>query len=107
MGKRIVDVIPNIPQYEDIPYAGDFECPNCGMSGFYDFGHKHKKPNLIGWTETNIGLMGVFECPSCGGKFRFHTTMCTWIADKDEFDFYLHNYACRCANWEEIEVKLD
>lgn len=29
---KVIDVITKIPQYEDIPYAADFECPECGNS---------------------------------------------------------------------------
>ena len=108
MSKRLIDVIPKIPQYEDIPYAADFECPECGKSGFFDYnwGPNHEKPNLIGWCETNIGKMGVFECPFCGQKFRFHCTIGTWKADEDEFDYYLFTYAKKCANWSELRDKM-
>ena len=105
---RLIDILPKFPQYEDIPYAGDFECPECGKSGFFDYnwGTKHIKPLLVGWCETNIGKMGVFECPECHQKFRFHCTIGTWIADIDEFDYYLYTYAERSANWEEIKKRL-
>ena len=109
MNKRVIDVIPKFPQYEDYPYAGDFECPECGKSGFfeYNWGDTHVKPLLVGWCETNIGKMAVFECPECGQRFRFHCTIGTWIADEDEFDYYLYTYAKRCKNWEEIKNKLN
>lgn len=73
---RVIDVIQKIPQYEDIPYAGDFECPECRKTGFFDYncGPKHDKPKLIGWCDTNIGKMAVFEC-ICGQKYRFHCTV--------------------------------
>lgn len=106
---RLIDILPKIPQYEDIPYTPDFECPNCGKTGFLDYDwnqKKHEKPNLIGWTETNIGKMAVFECPLCGQKFRFHCTIGTWTADDDEFDYYLYTYAMKSANAEEIKNKL-
>lgn len=106
---RLIDILPKIPQYEDIPYTPDFECPNCGKTGFFDYnwGPKHEKPNLIGWTETNIGKMAVFECPLCGQKFRFHCTIGTWIADDDEFDYYLYDYAMKSANEKEIARKME
>jgi len=50
--------------------------------------------------------MGIFECPLCGQKFRFHCTIGTWIADIDEFDYYLYFYAEKCANFEEIDKQL-
>lgn len=109
MEKRVVDILPKFPQYEDFPYAADLECPNCGKSGFYDYNNsaKHEKPNLIGWCETNIGYMAVFECPECGQKFRFHTTVGTWTADIEEFDYYLYFYAERSGNADKIKKKLE
>ena len=92
---KLIDILPKIPQYEDIPYAPDFNCPECD-----------KSPKVIGWTETNIGKMGVFECPCCGQKFRFHCTIGTWTADDNEFDLYLYYIAKKCSNWEQIKNKL-
>ena len=88
---RIIDIIEKIPQYENIPYAADFNCPECDKSGFFDYnwGPKHEKPKLVGWCDTNIEKMGVFEC-TCGQRYRFHCTVGTWIADDDEFDRYLY-----------------
>ncbi len=105
---RVIDVIPKIPQYEDIPYAGDLECPYCGKTGFYDYnwGPKHEKPKLVGWCDTNIGKMAVFEC-TCGKRYRFHCTIGTWIADDNEFDHYLYYKAKECTNWDEIKKKLN
>ena len=107
---RVVDILHKYPQYEDFPYAGDFNCPECGKSGFFDYkgmySQKHTKPNLVGWCETNIGYMAVFECPECGQKFRFHCTIGTWTADIDEFDYYLYTFAEMSANFEEIKKKL-
>lgn len=105
---ELTDILPKIPQYEDIPYAADFECPECGKSGFldYNWGEKHEKPILVGWCETNIGLMGVFECPICHSRFRFHSTIGTWIAPMDEFNYYLYLKARNCANWDELKKKL-
>ena len=112
MSQRLIDILPKIPQYEDIHYAADFNCPECDKSGFFE--HKGfyssektlEKPKLIGWTETNIGKMGVFECPVCGNRFRFHSTIGTWIADEDEFDFHLYRFAKECSNWEELKKQL-
>lgn len=110
---RLIDIIPKIPQYEDIPYAADFNCPECDKSGFFEgkgFYSSQKKlesPKLIGWTKTNIGKMGVFECPVCGTKFRFHSTIGTWIADENEFDLHLYRFAKKCSNWNELKEKID
>lgn len=59
------------PQYDSIPYAGDYECPECGSSK-YIFGTK--TPQLIGWCSTPRGYMMVFECQECFTKFRYHNT---------------------------------
>lgn len=50
MSQRLIDILPKIPQYEDIPYVTDFEYPECGKTGFYDYnyGPKHKTPKLVG-----------------------------------------------------------
>lgn len=100
--------LPKFPQYEDIPYAGDFNCPNCDKTGFFDgFGEEEReKPNIVGWCDTNIGYMMVFECPRCYQKFRFHGTIGTWNASVDEFETYFRFYARQCKNWEEIKAKL-
>ena len=103
----LTELLPKIPQYESIPYAGDFNCPHCDKSGFYEFyGETRVRPNIIGWCETNIGYMGVFECPVCFKKYRFHCTIGTYIADIKEFDLYLYYKARECGNWEEIKYKL-
>ena len=107
MGKRLTDILPKISQWESIPYAGDFNCPHCDKSGFYDFyGETREKPNVVGWCETPIGYMGVFECPICFEKYRFHCTIGTWVADIDEFNSYLYYKAMECKNWEEIKSKM-
>ena len=65
-------------QYEAIPYAGEFICPNCGGSGN---GYHHvpgdgyvllPDAHLIGWCSTQAGYMMVYECPKCFEKFRYH-----------------------------------
>lgn len=106
---KLVDILPKIPQYEDIPYAGDLNCPYCEKSGFYDYNWSRGeviRPKVIGWCETNIGYMAVFECPCCGNKYRFHTTIGSWIAPIDEFDMYLYYKAKQCSNWKELKEKL-
>jgi len=91
-----LEVIPKIPQYDDIEYARDYVCPECNDSGFMNYGFKVPKiePNVIGWVETNYGKMGVFQCPFCGTKYRFHCGQ----ADKFEYRFVQY-YARRCPNW--------
>lgn len=108
MGKKLVDVLPKISQWESIEYAGDFNCHHCDKSGFYDlYGEERMKPNIVGWCETHIGYMGIFECPVCFEKYRFHCTIGTWIADIDEFDTYLYYKARECQNWIEIKQLLN
>ena len=99
----LLEALPKIPQYENIPYAKDLNCQRCGRSGFVD---SDTKPNIVGWCETNIGYMIVFECPICYERYRFHGTIGTWIADANEFDFHLYRFAQKCSNWEEIKEKL-
>lgn len=103
----LTEVLPKIPQYESIPYAGDFNCPHCDKSGFYEFyGEVQVRPNIVGWCETNIGYMGIFECPICFKKYRFHCTIGTHIADIQEFDMYLYYKVKECGNWKEVKLKL-
>ena len=46
---RLIDILPKIPQYEDIPYAADLECPECGKTGFYDYDCSPKHENQNWW----------------------------------------------------------
>ena len=106
MGKKLTDILPKISQWENIPYVGDFSCPHCDKSGFYNFyGETRETPNVVGWCETPIGYMGVFECPICFEKYRFHCTI-GQTTDIDKFDSYLYYKAKECKNWEEINSKL-
>ena len=88
MRKKLTDIIPKIPQYDGIEYAGDFNCPHCDKSGFYEFyGEERQRPNIVGWCETNIGYMGIFECPHCFTKYRYHnctTGRSNWESFKSE-----------------------
>ena len=99
----LLEALPKIPQYENIPYAKDLNCQGCGRSGFVD---SNTKPNIVGWCETNIGYMIVFECPLCHERYRFHGTIGTWSADKEEFEYYLRIFASQCANWKEVELVI-
>lgn len=59
-------------QYEDIPYSGTMECPQCYGSGI---GSWRDSAKLVGWCSTERGYMMVFECPHCFQKFRYHGCM--------------------------------
>ena len=52
MSRRLIDMLPKIPQYEDIPYAVDFECPECGKTFIKN-----------GYTKREI-------CEDCYKKYR-------------------------------------
>ena len=109
MSKRYIDILPKIEQYESIPYAGDLCCQDCGEGNFENYGepgYDSHAPIAVGWCDTPYGFMGVFECPICHNKFRFHSTIGTWIANLDEFNHYLYYKARNCANWEELKEKL-
>lgn len=91
--ERMFQQLQEYPQYEDIPYAGDFICPHCGGSGhgyYHTPGYGYNKlpdETLIGWCCTNNGYMMVFECPKCFGKFRHHNVTIErndWNKFKDE-----------------------
>lgn len=76
---KMMNELREFPQYEDIPYAGDFKCPNCGKSGD---GFTHvpgegyvpiQSAKLIGYCYSNVsGYQMVYECPVCHNKFRYH-----------------------------------
>jgi len=105
---KVIEIIPKFPQWEDIEYAPDFVCPECGKSGVGSAAEN--KMNLIGWCETYNGYMAILECPLCHTKYRFHPHL-TWF-DLDEFDFYLGAYYIGlnglgwAANAEELRAKL-
>lgn len=75
------------PQYDSIPYAGDYECPECGSNRLL-FGTN--APKIIGWCSTPRGYMMVFECQECFTKFRYHNTG-NHIYDWNEFKEILYN----------------
>ena len=68
--KRITDILRKFPQYEGIPYANDYRCPCCGISGIAR--HGTRKCELVGWCKTPSGFMVICECPECSSRFRFH-----------------------------------
>lgn len=106
--KRITDILKKFPQYESIPYAGDYKCPSCGNSGIAN--HTSRKCDLAGWCETPSGFMVVCECPECGTKFRFHPHLNKF--DFDDFNetieiHYLGEKAFSCvANSEILDKEL-
>ena len=106
---KYVDILPKYPQYEDIPYAADLQCQECGKSNFEDYGSPNyldHAPILVGWCETNYGFMGIFECPYCHSKFRFHASSLGVCFDINKFDFQLHHWAFMCQNYAELKKKL-
>ena len=102
MAKKVIDVLRKFTQWESIVWAPDFECPECHKSGVGDY--LTEKANLIGWAETDNGIMAILECPHCFSKFRIHA------ATNDKFDIDEFEVALRCwlmggsvANAKEIE----
>ena len=76
--------------YEAIPIAKDFRCPDCGRSTQFPIHMNEVEPTPIGWCDTEHGIMGIFECPLCFSKFRFHiSTNGRWSKDKFYEDFAL------------------
>lgn len=101
--KKLTDILPKITQWEAIPYVADLMCKDCEMSGFSEPGIR--KPNLVGWCETDYGFQAVFECTECGSKYRFHGGRA--CDELDEFDLKLGlHFAKQCENWKEIKRQL-
>ncbi len=62
-----------ISNYNGIQVVKDMECPECHVSCVHGSGAAFQPDaNMIGWCDTDNGLMGVFECPKCFTKFRCH-----------------------------------
>jgi hypothetical protein len=76
--------LQEFPQYEAIPYAGAYECPECGGNSLL-FGTD--VPKLVGWCSTPRGYMMVFECQECFTKFRYHN--CDHTYDWETFKYQL------------------
>ena len=108
MGKKYIDILPKIPQYEDIPYAGDLCCQECGKGNFEDYGepnYNEHAPLAVGWCDTPYGYMGVFECPVCHSRFRFHCGGHI-IDDIKAFDFKFYQWIFMCSNYQELKAKF-
>lgn len=113
----IEKLIPKITQYEEIQYVGFYHlCPQCRRSGTKvglgslpyqdDF---WSKPNLIGFCETESGLMIVLECPECFCRYRHHI----YQSDRFNLDKFkeklFKKYICKkdgyCQNSRELYNK--
>lgn len=66
--KKPTDILKKFADYRSIEYAPYLDCPNedMRMLGI--------KPNLVGYVETNMGIMMVLQCPYCFKLFRYHAT---------------------------------
>ena len=109
MKNKLLTILPKIPQYEDIPYAADLCCQDCGKGNFEDYGTPKadmNSPIAVGWCETDYGYMGVFECPQCHSKFRFHCGG-KFNSDIDEFEFKFYQWVFMCKNFQEVRQKLN
>lgn len=67
----VLNKIPKVVQYESIPYAPDFLCPQCGANYIFDDMRSHR---LVGYCETKNGFQMIFECQHCFQQYRFHGT---------------------------------
>ena len=109
MQKRYTDILQKYTNWESIPYAAGLNCLTCGKSGFskaYYMESEPDKPNLVGWCETNVGLMFVFECPHCFDLYRFHANVNDFY-DMDELNYRIKTYTYLVANGEEIRKKFE
>lgn len=102
MARNVIDILKKFVQWESIEYAPDFECPECHNSGVGS--ERPEKANLIGWAETDRGIMAILECPKCFTKFRIHAATCDKF-DKDEFEVALRCWLMgeSVGNAKEIE----
>lgn len=58
-------------------------CPYCSADFIKESKNLGSLPiNIIGFSESNSGLMAIVECPNCFSKFYFH-------ADKYIYDIFL------------------
>jgi len=110
MAKTIRDILPKIAQWQSIPYSAGLNC-RCGKCDLayvaWDKDNRYVKADIVGWCETDYGLMAVFECPVCHQKFRCHTsTGNKW--DEDDFEQGLYNFCMASTNnGPELVEKLE
>lgn len=88
--KEPTEILPKIPEYRDIEYAGDFVCPVCDKSGVGIALASRQKPTLVGWCDTPYGYMVVLECPFCYTKYRFHGAINEYDFDAFNHDIYVY-----------------
>ena len=105
MSKKVIDILRKFAEWRSIEWAPDFECPECHKSGVGEF--SQEKANLVGWTETDNGIMAILECPHCFKTFRIHA------ATNDKFDIDEFEVALRCwiignsiGNSKELEEQI-
>lgn len=69
-GKNKIKNIKEFAQFAQLHHAKDFmcECEFCEYRGI----RVKSGANLIGYTFTNEGYMGVFQCPKCFDIYRHH-----------------------------------
>lgn len=70
--------LPLIVQYESYEWSPSCECPNARKDG-YGYGYLARydpidamDDGIVGYAETNMGIMLCHECPHCGTKWRCH-----------------------------------
>lgn len=80
--------LPLIAQYESYKWSASCECPNADKDG-YGYGAYAKydswdatNDGIVGYCETQMGIMVCHECPHCGTKWRSHIG---YFKDVEEF----------------------
>lgn len=65
--------------------AGVYRCPECGcnlVTGKSGNLYEH----IIGFSNSNIGLMAVVECPECFKKWHYHARL---NVNTSHYDYFL------------------
>lgn len=86
--KDPTEILPKLEQYESAVYTADYCCPVCGKSGVFTQLFKLERPALIGWCDTQWGIMVVLECPKCFTKYRFHGSPISYDMEAFNHDVY-------------------
>ena len=60
-------------------HKGVTDCPHC------DHRPDNVIEHIIGFADSNIGLMAVVECPKCFEKWRFHARLNSKVSYYDYF----------------------
>lgn len=79
--------LPQIAQYDSIPYSSGLCCPNCEGKGGYRWSQEMPKDRVVGYIINPQGEYEiVLECKHCFQKYRFHFAK-KWKRVDDEIIF--------------------